>query len=61
MWNQEDSDRVLAQWSNVIGPNDVTENFDHEVDYPWLDPKVLDETAWKGTNFRLLRWCGQSG
>ncbi len=61
MWNKEDSDRTLQQWSNVIGPNDVTSNFDHEVDFPWLDPKVLDKTVWEGSNFRLLRWCGPIG
>ena len=57
-WVEKDSKAVLKQWSNVLGAQEGTSKWDHEIDFPWPDVKIFDETAWKGSNYRLLRWGG---
>jgi hypothetical protein len=57
-WNSRRGAAVLKQFEGRQGPHDFTSNFDHEITFILPDVKLFDETAWKGTNRRLMDWGG---
>lgn len=57
-WKKERDKSVRAKWQDTVGFEDFTTNFDYKVVYPWPDPKLFDETAWKGSDRRLYQWGG---
>lgn len=57
-WKKERALEVLRQFEKRTGPHEFTSNFDHEISYPWADPKVFDDVVFKGTNRRLAEWGG---
>lgn len=57
-WNKKRSDKLLSKWVDIPGFEDYTCNFDEAVEF-WLpDPKLFDETLWKGSNMRFNLWGG---
>ena len=57
-WNQQRSDAVKKLFVNVVGLDDFTSNFDHDIQFPWPDMEYFDETCWKGSCMRLNDWGG---
>lgn len=57
-WTKKRHTAVMKAFDKKVGFNDFSSNFDHEVKFPWPDMDRFDETMWKGSNARLMRWGG---
>jgi hypothetical protein len=57
-WTQKRANAIKQSFENTIGPVDFTCNFDHEIVFPWPDPKTFDEVMCKGADHRLNMWAG---
>ena len=38
-----------------------TKQFDHKIEYIWVDPKLYDARKWETIIYRLLWWAGPVG
>lgn len=54
-------DELSAALKGKIGFFDFATNFDHNVGYVWIDPKLYDAKKWETTTQRILLWAGSAG
>lgn len=57
-WSKKRHAAIMKSFDRKTGFADFTSNFDHEIEFPWPDVANFDETLFKGSSARLMRWGG---
>jgi hypothetical protein len=61
MWTKKRGDAIESFFRGANGFAELTGNFDHNIDYVWVDPKFYDAKKWETIIQRLMWWAGPVG